>query len=101
MVDYQSLLDHSWVLPRLWESYRSLGWTQARNVYVIYVGQDVQALSHQFAAANAHVAQLEAQMQQLQAQQSQQTPPDPKALEAFAALVELAKALRLERLVAA
>ena len=95
MVDYQSLLDHSSVLPRLWESYRSLGWTQARNVYVIYVGQDVQALSHQLSAANQHVAQLEAQVRQLQQQQNQQTPPDPKALEALAAMVELAKALKL------
>ena len=55
---------------------------------MIYVGQDVQALSHQLAAANQHVAQLEAQLKQA-------APPDPKAAESLAALVELAKALRL------
>ena len=70
----------------------SLGWTEARNVYVIYVGQDIQALSHQLVAANAQIATLEAQVKQLQ---EQQTPPDPKATEAMAALVELAKALKL------
>ena len=79
----------------------SLGWTEARNVYVIYVGQDVQALTHQLAAANAHVAQLEAQVQQLQSQLQQQAPPDPKATESLAALVELAKALKLVGLSAA
>jgi hypothetical protein len=68
---------------------------------VIYVGQDVQALSHQLAAANQHISQLEAQVQQLQQQLQQQTPPDPKATESLAALVELAKALRLVGLVAA
>ena len=77
----------------------SLGWTQSRNVYVIYVGQDVQALSHQLAAANQHVSQLEAQIAQMQ--QQQQTPPDPKATESLAALVELAKALKLVETVAA
>jgi hypothetical protein len=40
----------------------SLGWTQAKNVYVIYVGQDIRALEQQLAAANAHVAQLEVQI---------------------------------------
>ena len=70
----------------------SLGWTETRNVYVIYVGQDIQALGRQLSAANARIAQLEAQIKQLQAQQ---TPPDPKAAEAMAALVELAKALKL------
>ena len=62
---------------------------------MIYVGQDVQALSYQLAAANQHVAQLEAQVRELQQQLQQQTPPDPKAAESLAALVELAKALRL------
>ena len=70
----------------------SLGWTEARNVYVIYVGQDIQALNHQLVAANAQIATLEAEIKQLQ---DQQTPPDPKAAEAMAALVELAKALKL------
>jgi hypothetical protein len=72
----------------------ALGWTQARNVYVIYVGQDIQALGRQLAAANQHTGQLEAQVQQLQ-QQTPPDPPDPKAAESLAALVELAKALRL------
>ena len=71
----------------------SLGWTQARNVYVIYVGQDICALEQQLAAANGHVAQLEAQLASTPA--PTQTPPDPKAVEALAALVELAKALKL------
>ena len=71
----------------------SLGWTQARNVYVIYVGQDIRALEQQLAAANAHVAQLE---QQLQSQPAPtQTPPDPKATEALNAVLELAKALNV------
>lgn len=80
----------------------SLGWTQAHNVYVIYVGQDIRALEQQLAAANAHVAQLEAQVQQLQSQLASQpvpvpvvTPPDPKATEALNAVIELAKALKL------
>ena len=79
----------------------SLGWTEARNVYVIYVGQDVQALTHQLAAANQHISQLEAQVKQLQQQLQQQAPPDPKAAESLAALVELAKALKLVETVAA
>ena len=76
----------------------SLGWTQKMGVYVIWVGQDVVALESQLAAANQHVAQLEAQVQQLQDQPAPApvtTPPDPKATEALSALVELAKALRL------
>ena len=76
--------------------YRSLGWTASRNVYVIYSGQDLLALESQLAAANQHIAQLEAQVKQLQ--QNQTPPPptvDPKAAEAMAALVELAKALKL------
>jgi hypothetical protein len=71
----------------------SLGWTQSRNVYVIYVGQDIRALEQQLAAANAHVAQLEAQLASTPAPVS--APTDPKATEALAALVELAKALKL------
>jgi hypothetical protein len=71
----------------------SPGWTQARNVYVIYVGQDVRALEQQLAAANAHVAQLEAQIGSTPA--PVQTPPDPKAVEALAAVMELAKALKV------
>ena len=59
---------------------------------MIYVGQDIQALNHQLVAANAQIATLEAEIKQLQ---DQQTPPDPKATEAMAALVELAKALKL------
>ena len=77
----------------------SLGWTQKMGVYVIWVGQDVVALESQLATAIAHVAQLEAQVQQLENQQQNQPPapsePDPKASEALSALVELAKALRL------
>ena len=80
----------------------SLGWTEQRGVYSIWLGQDVVALESQLGAAQTHVAQLEAQVKQLQQQlqQLQQTPPpaptaDPKAAEAMAALVELAKALRL------
>lgn len=71
----------------------SLGWTEARNPYVIYVGQDIRALEQQLAAANAHVAQLEAQLANQPAPAP--VPADPKATEALAALVELAKALRL------
>ena len=80
----------------------SLGGTEQRGVYSIWLGQDVVALESQLGAAQTHVAQLEAQVKQLQQQieQLQQTPPpaptaDPKAAEAMAALVELAKALRL------
>jgi hypothetical protein len=73
----------------------SLGWTQARTVYVIYVGQDICALEQQLAAANAHVAQLEQQIKNQPAPVPVQTPPDPKAVEALAAMVELAKALKL------
>jgi len=51
------------------------------------------ALEQQLAAANARVAQLEAQLKIQPAPIS--TPPDPKATEALAALVELAKALTL------
>jgi hypothetical protein len=70
--------------------------------YVIAVGQDILALEQQLAAAMQHVSALEAQVQQLQAQLQNQpapvpvvTPPDPKATEALAALIELAKALTL------
>lgn len=72
----------------------SLGWTQARNVYVIYVGQDILALSHQLAAALAHVMQLEAQIAASPTPPAT-TPPDPNATEALAALIELGKALKL------
>jgi hypothetical protein len=71
----------------------SLGWTQSRNVYVIYVGQDIRALEQQLAAANTHVAQLEAQLASMPAPDP--APADPKATEALAALMELAKALKL------
>lgn len=73
----------------------SLGWTQSRNVYVIYVGQDIRALEQQLTAANTHVTQLEAQLASTSAPAPVETPPDPKATEALAALVELAKALKL------
>ena len=53
----------------------SLGWTQAKNVYVIYVGQDIRALEQQLAAANAHVAQLEAQIASTPAPVPVTTPP--------------------------
>jgi hypothetical protein len=67
-----------------------------RNVYAIYVGQDIRALEQQLAAAVANVAQLEAQLaSQPVPTQPTQTPPDPKATEALAALIELAKALTL------
>ena len=69
------------------------------NPYVIYVGQDILALETQLAAALQHVSQLEAQVAELQKQQNHlptpQPPTDPKASEALAALVELAKALKL------
>jgi hypothetical protein len=71
----------------------SLGWTESRNVYVIYVGQDIRALEQQLAAANAHVAQLEQQLANAPAPAP--APADPKATEALAALVELAKAIKL------
>ncbi len=71
----------------------SLGWTESRNVYVIYVGQDIRALEQQLTAANAHVAQLEQQLANMPAPAP--APADPKATEALAALVELAKALKL------
>ena len=66
--------------------------------YMIYVGQDLLALETQLAAALAHVSQLEAQVADLQKQPApapQPIPIDPKASEALAALVELAKALKL------
>jgi hypothetical protein len=62
---------------------------------VIYVGQDIRALEQQLAAANAHVAQLEAQIKNTPAPVSVETPPDPKATEALNAVLELAKALKL------
>ena len=71
----------------------SLGWTTSRNVYVIYVGQDIQALTHQLAAALAHVSQLEEQLAQQPAPPTATPPVDPMATEALAALMELAKAL--------
>jgi hypothetical protein len=71
----------------------SLGWTESRTVYVIYVGQDIRALEQQLAAANAHVAQLEQQLANAPAPVP--APADPKATEALAALVELAKAIKL------
>jgi hypothetical protein len=73
----------------------SLGWTASRNVYVIYVGQDIRALEQQLGAANAHVVQLEAQIASQPAPVPVQTPPDPKAVEALNAMMELAKALKL------
>lgn len=73
----------------------SLGWTQARNVYLIDVGQDVRALAAQLAAANAHVAQLEQQLANQPPAAPVTTPPDPRVTEAFSGLVELAKALKL------
>lgn len=71
----------------------SLGWTQNRNVYMIYVGQDIRALEQQLTAANAHVAQLEAQLASMPAPTT--APADPKATEALAAMMGLAKALKL------
>jgi hypothetical protein len=64
---------------------------------VIYVGQDIRALEQQLAAANAHVAQLERQLQNQPAPTppTPPTPPDPKAVEALNAVLELAKALTL------
>jgi len=62
---------------------------------VFYVGQDIRALEQQLAAANAHVVQLEAQIKNTPAPVPVQTPPDPKAVEALAAMMELAKALKL------
>ncbi|MGE5334588.1 MAG: hypothetical protein ACM3N4_07810, partial [Nitrososphaerota archaeon] len=70
------------------------------EVYRIWVGQDVIALTHQLAAANAHISQLEAQLKNVPPT-PQPAPPDPKAVEALAALVELAKALKLVGLAAA
>ncbi len=61
---------------------------------MIYVGQDIQALTHQLAAALAHVSQLEAQVANQPAPVSAPL-VDPKATEALAALMELAKALKL------
>jgi hypothetical protein len=76
--------------------WRSLGWTATRPAYVIWTGQDIRALEQQLAAAHQHVAQLEAQVQTLQNQPAPApVPADPKATEALAALVELAKALQL------
>jgi hypothetical protein len=71
----------------------ALGWTESRNVYVIYAGQDIRALEQQLAAANAHVTQLEAQLASMPAPVP--APADPKASEALVALLELAKALKL------
>lgn len=57
---------------------------------------DILALAHQLDAANSHIAQLEQQLANQPAPVPVTTPPpDPKATEALAALVELAKALSL------
>jgi hypothetical protein len=74
------------------------------GVYHIYVGQDILALETQLAAAQEHVSALEEQVKQLQNQPAPVpvvTPPDPKSVEALAALVELAKALKLLEAMAA
>ena len=70
---------------------------QSRNVYVIYIRQDIRALEQQLAAANAHVAQLEQQIKNQPAPMPVPvtTPPDPRAVEALNAVMELAKALKL------
>jgi len=65
----------------------------------IAVGQDIVALEAQLAAALTHVTQLEQQLQNQPAPVPPptpvETPPDPKAVEALAAMLELAKALKL------
>jgi hypothetical protein len=63
----------------------------------IAAGQDIVALEAQLAAALTHVAQLEQQLQNQPAPVPTpvETPPDPKAVEALAAVMELAKALKL------
>jgi cell division protein FtsB len=82
--------------------FKSLGWTTKTGVYEIAVGQDIVALEAQLAASLAHVSALEAQVQQLQNQPAPVvTPPDPKAVEALNAVMELAKALKLVGMVAA
>jgi len=63
--------------------------------YVIYVGQDIRALEQQLAAANSHVAQLEAQLANVPVSAPAPVPADPKAAEALNAVMELAKALKL------
>ena len=50
-----------------------------RNVYVLYVGQDIRALEQQLASTPA----------------PGEPPPDPKIVEALTASVKLAKALTL------
>lgn len=61
----------------------------------MWVGQDVLDLAHQLDAANSHIAQLEQQLANQPVPVPVTTPqPDPKATEALAALVELAKALK-------
>jgi hypothetical protein len=77
--------------------FTSLGWTTRTGVYEIAVGQDIVALEAQLAAALTHVTQLEQQLQNQPAPVPTpvETPPDPKAVEALAAVMELAKALKL------
>lgn len=82
--------------------WRSLGWTESRGAYVIWVGHDIIALESQLAAALAHVTLLEQQIQTLHDNPpstppapATTTPPDPKAIEALNAVLELAKALKL------
>lgn len=82
--------------------FKSLGWTTATNVYEIAVGQDIVALEAQLAASLAHVTQLEQQIANTPVPPVPvETPPDPKAVEALAAVMELAKALTLVGMVAA
>lgn len=48
--------------------WRSLGWTPTRNVYVIWVGQDILALSGELIVANTQIAALDGQLSTLNGQ---------------------------------
>jgi hypothetical protein len=77
-----------------------LGYTATRNVYVIYVGQDIIALKQQLATEKAHSAQLQQQNAALQKQVSDLTAqlaklskPDPVAAACLAAFQQIKAAL--------
>ncbi|MEO7001936.1 MAG: FlxA-like family protein [Ktedonobacterales bacterium] len=64
-----------------------LSWTQARGVFVTWIGQDYQALTTQIATLQAQTTGLQAQVAQLQAERaSAQNAPADKNAEAITAL---------------
>lgn len=69
----------------------SLGWTQAWNVYVIAVGQDVTALAQQVSASQTQIASLTAQLAAAQAAAANAPKPDLVANNLLAAVRAAAK----------